>query len=115
MIGMNAETGRGTDGIDHLYQSINKILTTPVGSRVERRDFGSELPELVDAPNNPANRVRLFSAIATALMRWEPRLSLTRVTLQAPGIDGTQMIDIEGVTTETGDKVSAAFNIGQQQ
>ena len=72
MKGMNAKTGRATTGLDHLYQSIDKILTTPIGTRIARRDFGSELPELVDAPNNATTRVRLYAATATALMRWEP-------------------------------------------
>jgi len=49
MKGMNASTGRASGGLQHLYQSIAKILTTPVGTRVKRREFGSELPELVDA------------------------------------------------------------------
>jgi phage baseplate assembly protein W len=112
MRGLNAKTGRTAVGVDHLYQSIDKILTTPLGTRVERRDFGSELPELQDAPNNAVYRVLLFSAIATALMRWEPRLKLSSIELEAPSLDGSQNVNLEGVTTETGEPYSAAFNTG---
>ena len=114
MIGMNASTGRATAGLAHLYQSISKILTTPIGTRIARRDFGSELPDLIDAPNNGATRVRLYAAIATALMQWEPRLRLTRVQLSTELSDagaGVQVVDIEGTTTETGEPVSTRVQL----
>jgi uncharacterized protein len=114
MIGMHATTGRPTTCLAHLCQSITKILTTPLGTRLARRDFGSELPELVDAPNNDTTRVRLYSATATALMRWEPRLHLTRVQLSTEATEagqGVQVVDIEGWTTETGDPVSTRIQL----
>ncbi len=39
MRGMNANTGKELEGIEHLKQSIIDILTTPIGSRVMRRDY----------------------------------------------------------------------------
>ncbi|MGL5293614.1 MAG: GPW/gp25 family protein, partial [Aeromonas sp.] len=41
--GMNATTGRTISSTDHIIQSVRDILITPVGSRVMRRDYGSEL------------------------------------------------------------------------
>ncbi len=114
MRGMHATTGRATTGLAHLSQSITKILTTPPGTRLARRDFGSGLPELVDAPNNDTTRVRLYAATATALMQWEPRLHLTRVQLSTGANElgqGVQYIDIEGWTTETGDPVSTRVQL----
>ncbi|MCD9124035.1 GPW/gp25 family protein [Cupriavidus sp. UGS-1] len=105
MIGMNAITGRAVSGLAHLYQSIAKILTTPLGSRLARRNFGAELFELIDAPLNSVTIPRLYSAAATALMRWEPRLRLTRVRLSLDDLSGAPVLDIEGYTTETGERV----------
>ena len=79
MQGMNRNTGQPLSGIDHLRQSIIDILTTPVGSRVMRRDYGSRLYELVDAPMNRATLVDIYAATAEALLKWEPRLALKRV------------------------------------
>lgn len=104
MKGMNATTGRAIVDLTHLYQSIAKILTTPLVSCVKRRTFGSELPDLVDAPFNGATRTRLYAAVATALMKWEPRVTLQRVQLSVDE-DGEQVIDLEGYTTESGDAV----------
>jgi uncharacterized protein len=117
MRGMHATTGRATTGPAHLCQSITKILTTPLGTRIARRDFGSELPELVDAPNNDATRVRLYAATATALMQWERRLHLTRVQLSAEATQagqGAQFVDIEGWTTETGEAVSTRVQLANR-
>ncbi len=78
-LGMDRATGAALGGDAHLAQSIADILTTPIGSRVMRRDYGSDLPELIDAPINPETVVDLYQATAEALARWEPRLSLARV------------------------------------
>lgn len=76
---MNRQTGTALSGRAHLRQSVADILGTPIGSRVMRRDYGSLLPELLDHPDNPATQVRVFAAIAGALMRWEPRLRLQQL------------------------------------
>ncbi|MFP3794715.1 GPW/gp25 family protein [Paraburkholderia sp. SIMBA_027] len=117
MKGMNASTGRSIVDLDHLYQSVAKILTTPLASCVKRRTFGSEIPDLVDAPFNGATRTRLYAAVATAIMKWEPRIVLTRVQLNTDDTtdddDGVQVIDLEGYTTESGDAVRTSVNLNQ--
>lgn len=97
MIGMNRIDGTRLEGIDHMRQSIADILTTPVGSRVMRRDYGSLLPALLDQPDNASTRLRLYAAVASALMRWEPRLRLTRVGLLNGTRPGQVVVDIEGI------------------
>lgn len=101
MRGMDATTGKTIEGEAHLRQSIADILGTPLGSRLMRRDYGSLLPELIDAPFNDATRVRLFGACAGALMRWEQRLRLTRVGITAAERAGAFEIQIEGVRLDT--------------
>lgn len=107
MRGMNQATGHSIENIDHLCQSIHRVLTTPRGSRIARREFGSDLQELVDAPLNPVTRVRLFAATAAALMRWEPRLKLTRIGLQIDAsTPGAAVLEIEGTTNISRELVS---------
>lgn len=115
MKGMNAITGRSISGVDHLSQSIGKILGTPLGSCIQRRTFGSELPDLTDAPTNGETCIRVYAAIATALMRWEPRLTLTRVQLTVDAGDaysGKQYVDLEGWTDEKNEPVSLRVPVG---
>lgn len=102
MSGMNRLTGQALAGVDHLQQSIADILRTPVGTRLMRRDYGSLLPQLIDQPDNAATRVRVYAAAAGALMRWEPRLRLSRVRWQGSARPGQALLQIEGVYTPQG-------------
>ena len=79
MRGMDSSTGKGLAGLDHLRQSVRDILSTPLGSRVMRRDYGSRLFALVDAPVNKSTLVEIYAATATAIRKWEPRLKVETV------------------------------------
>ena len=90
MEGINAVTGKRLGGLAHLRQSIRDILTTPIGSRVMRRTYGSRLFRLVDAPLNRSTLLDLYAATAEALDLWEPRIrviSVTAVSSEAGGIE----------------------------
>ena len=79
MNGMHAKTGQPLSGTDHIAQSIADILTTPIGTRLMRFDYGSILHELIDQPLNGTTIQRLYGAIATAIQTWEPRIILTQL------------------------------------
>jgi len=107
---MDATTGKPLDGIAHLKQSIRDVLTTPLGSRVMRRDYGSRLFDLVDSPQTPDTIGDIYAATVEALNKWEPRIYPQRVqvtTVEAGRIeidltaiylpDG-RVITIDGIT-----------------
>ena len=101
MQSFDIDTGQPIAGMAHLRQSIRDILTTPIGSRVMRPEYGSRLFELIDASMNGPGLSRVVAATAEALDQWEPRLKVTRITPQAIS-PGKLSIDIEGVYLETG-------------
>ncbi len=84
-IGLSATTGAQIRDIDHIRQRIAKILTTPIGSRVMRRDFGSLIPQLIDQPFDGKTRMRLMAASVMAIARWEPRAHVSRVEIAQTG------------------------------
>jgi phage baseplate assembly protein W len=96
MRGIDANTGKSLAGIEHLRQSVRDILTTPIGSRVLRRDYGSQLFSLIDAPLNRSSVMDLYAATADALDRWEPRFRVTKVqaTMPTPGV---VLLDLTGI------------------
>ena len=96
MIGANRQQTTALSGIEHLRQSIIDILTTPLGSRVMRREYGSRLFELVDHPGNQTTVIEVFAAVAEALERWEPRFKLSRVISNGLTSDGRLVIAVEG-------------------
>lgn len=105
MQGTNATTGQALSGVDHLRQSVADILTTPIGSRVMRRDYGSDLPALIDQPDNAATQVRVYAAAATALMRWEPRLRLQKLRASRNRA-GQLVLDVQGQYLDEGRAVT---------
>ena len=95
MSGLSATTLRVLPDEPPLVQSINDILSTPIGTRVMRRDYGSDLPRLIDAPLNGETLVDLFAATAEAIARWEPRFVLRRVEV-ADAVAGKLSLTLTG-------------------
>lgn len=79
--GMSRQTGLHIDQSSHILQSVRDILTTPIGSRVMRRDYGSLLPFLIDSPINSFFIMQLRASVIHALMRWEKRVTPVRIEL----------------------------------
>ena len=97
---MDRHTGRPIAGADHLLQSIDDILSTPLGTRIGRRDYGSLVPEQLDQPNNDLGRLRVIAAAALALMRQEGRARVRRITLSAGAAAHAAVLTITGTRTD---------------
>ena len=106
---MNRETGSTIGDLAHIGQSITDILTTRIGTRVMRREYGSLLPELVDHPFNDATRLRVYAGTVMALMRWEPRISLSRVQFLGANLQGQSVLDIEGTVIDSNEAFSLSI------
>jgi phage baseplate assembly protein W len=70
-----------------------------------RREYGSRLPRLIDAPTNRDTLLDIYAATAEALARWEPRFTLTSVqaTSAAPG---RVQLDLTGVHKPDGQTIT---------
>ena len=97
---MNQHTGAPITGDADIAQSIGRILTTPIGTRIMRRTFGSRLHELIDTPLTAKSRILWLAATAGAIRRWEDRISVDRVSV-AVSAAGEQVISITGTRTDT--------------
>lgn len=105
MDGISAKTGKRLGGIEHLRQSIRDILTTPIGSRVMRRDYGSRLFQLVDSPLNRGTILELYAATAQAIAKWEPRFAVQKVSI-ASAEPGAVVLDVTGLYKPNGKTVT---------
>jgi uncharacterized protein len=112
MIGVNSTTGKALKGYDHLRQSIRDILKTPIGSRVMRRDYGSRIWDLVDAPINAETLAELHIATAEALDKWEPRILIESVAVTFDPAGVRVSSDYPVLTTE---RVSAEIVMGNNE
>ena len=85
---MDAATGRLLPLRQHLAQSVRNI-----GTRVQREEYGSLLPLLIDMPLNEITLLRCASATVMALAAWEPRFTVTAAAV-TPLADGSGRVRI---------------------
>ncbi|MDX5487524.1 MAG: GPW/gp25 family protein [Wolbachia endosymbiont of Andrena praecox] len=104
MKGMDGKTGKALEGIEHLKQSIIDILTTPIGSRIMMRNYGSRLFELLDKLVNRDLTLEIYAATAEALEKWEKRFKLEKVKMTEVK-EGKVTLDLEGLYVPMGKKI----------
>lgn len=92
---MNERNGRHISLIDHVQQSIRNILFTRIGTRVEREEYGSLLPELLDMPLTDITLLRCNAAVILAIARWEPRYQIEHAQTQVVPQDGSLAVQIQ--------------------
>ncbi|MGP3592949.1 GPW/gp25 family protein [Vagococcus sp. WN89Y] len=108
--GLDRSTGRQLTDTAHIRQSISDILRTPVGSRVMRRDYGSQLFELIDQPQTPALEMQIWSACYRAILQWEPRIVLSEITTERQ-FDGKMVVNLTGALASTGEPLSLTLPV----
>ena len=67
------------EGEDNLDQAIILLLSTALGERQMRYEFGSDLPRMIFEPITSATLVELEEAARIALRDWEPRVLVREV------------------------------------
>lgn len=61
-----------------------------------RRDFGSNLFDLIDAKMVQKNVLAVYSATALAIARWEPRFKVTKANIDELSATGRFVLNISG-------------------
>jgi phage baseplate assembly protein W len=79
-----------SSGNASVEESIRIILGTTKGERVMRPDFGCNLNSLVFAPNNSRTRALAQYYVEEALLKWEHRIILQKVTATCDPDDETR-------------------------
>ena len=79
-----------------IQEAIWIILSTAPGERLMLPDFGCGIHEYVFAPNNTSTAGMVRFHVQEALTRWEPRIILQQVQVEAdPGDPAVLLIHIE--------------------
>lgn len=68
------------DEEEDIYQSLQIILSTHLGERIMRPEFGTNLNNLVYHNMDLTARTQLRAAIEEAILYWEHRISLNSVS-----------------------------------
>lgn len=90
---------------ESIQQALADIITTPIGSRIMRREYGSLIFELLDQPTNDSLVLKCYSAIYTAVSRWEDRISISAIVMSSAKDSGL-IFDIEGFLMVSGEQMN---------
>ena len=101
---------------DAVRQAIWVILSTAPGERVMRPTFGAGLADLVFAPNSPATRGLVVSAVRDALVEEEPRIDVLDVTAVPDPAQPTRLlIEVDYSVRATNSRFNLVYPFYLQQ
>ena len=101
----NKHTGKSINELAHLRQSIDCILSTPLGSRVMYPTFGSRLYNLIDQSVTDGWIIDAIDATAEAIEMNEPRVDVQRVDVRL-GVTGQIILDLSLTHITTGSNMT---------
>ena len=92
-LGMNCSDGLTVTDLEHISQSI-----------------GSLLASMIDQPQTPALELQIKVACYMAVLKWEPRVTLSSVTT-ARSFDGRMTVTLTGQHNDTGQPLSLTIPV----
>ena len=81
MSGIAAEHWGVIDNFASALQGVETVLTTRIGTRVMRREFGGGVAELLGRALTPPTFAAFQQLIASAIDLWEPRFLVRKITV----------------------------------
>jgi phage baseplate assembly protein W len=79
-----------SSGAQNVREAIQVVLGTDPGERVMLPAFGAGLRAFLFEPNIAATHRLIEARVAQALLRWEPRIRVDRITVVADVADAQQ-------------------------
>lgn len=96
-IKVNAKGGLDwSSGPERVQQAIWLVLSTSLGERIMRPEFGAGAQDYVFQSNSSVTRSTLANAVKKALVKWEPRIDVQSIRVDpAPDSDSKVLISID--------------------
>ncbi|MEX1023257.1 MAG: GPW/gp25 family protein [Dehalococcoidia bacterium] len=105
-------------GTEEVEGAMRMIILTAPGERVMRPEFGCRAWDYVFEPLNPNTLGAIEHAVSEALARWEPRVTVERVSaLEDPARPATVAVQVEYTVKDTNDRrnlVVPFYEIGDE-
>lgn len=99
-----------------VRESLWTILSTSLGERVMLPEFGSQLFEMVFESATLSFETQLEDAIRTAILNWEPRVDVNRITVQAnSSLDGVVMVEVDYTIVQINTRSNLVFPFNIQE
>lgn len=103
-----------SSGEDNIREAIQVVLKTEPGERLQLADFGGGLGSFLFEPNNAATRAAIEERINRSLQRWERRIQVESVDVQADPNDAQAALatlTYKLVSTQQRERVTVAVTL----
>ncbi|MCO8066809.1 GPW/gp25 family protein [Acinetobacter schindleri] len=107
---MSRYNGSELTELEHIRQSLEDIATTPIGSRLMRREYGTLLASLMDQPIGQALYLKIYSTLYSAYVRWEDRIEISQISV-AELNKGQLILDVIGFLKTNGNEVNMSIPV----
>lgn len=104
-----------TSDAEDIQHSLYILLTTRVGERIMQPRYGCNLDRLVFEPLDTGLEAYVRDLVRTAILYFEPRIILNRLTLTPVPLDGRLDIDIRYTVAATNTRYNYVFPFYQSE
>jgi phage baseplate assembly protein W len=104
-----------SEGETNIREMIQVILRTQERERLNLPNFGAGLQRYLFEPNTVATRFQIEDRITKSLQLWEPRISLTDVTVEQDPSDAQAAIasiEYKLVATQMKERINVSVKLG---
>ncbi len=96
-------------GVEDIHSSLEILLSTALGERVMRSDYGSNLDKYIFDPIDENLKSLLKKIITDAIYLYEPRITPDQVGLTAEPEEGRVMIEVSFTVKATNSRSNIVF------
>ena len=97
------------EGKDDIQSSIEIILSTGLGERVMRPEFGASLERMIFDPLDATQQALMRNAVSQSILLFEPRVILNTVTLEPVPEEGLVRILLDYTISGTNTRDNFVF------
>ncbi len=97
------------EGEDNIKSSLHILLSTRPGERIMQPKFGCSLDELLFEPLTTTFQTYIKDLIETAILYFEPRIDVNKITLYDNTLEGKIDIDIEYTVRSTNSRYNLVY------
>jgi len=97
---------------ESVRQNLQVILSTRRAEQLMRPDYGAGLVDFIGEPDTTTLRRRIYDRVTDGVGRWETRIDLNRVDVDAlPGKTGQLRVEIAYRIRRTGEQRTLGVNL----
>jgi|ERR1043165_2918476 phage baseplate assembly protein W len=98
-----------SSGLQDIRESLHILISTTIGERVMQPGYGCNLRDYVFDPMNIAREAYIKKLVENAVIYFEPRISLDKVTADFKDTEGLLVITIEFTIDATNSRANFVY------